>query len=327
MSRLPKISIVTPSYNQGSFIEETIDSVLSQNYQNLEYVIIDGGSSDETIDIIRKYEKHLHYWVSEPDAGQTDAINKGLAQMTGDVFNWLNSDDYLAADALHFIGEAFEDPDLNVLIGRSRVFSGEKTMFETRGADIYRGNLAKTMGRARLDQPETYFRKSCIDALAPLNENLHYLMDRDLWFRYLNQYGLDGVLQVDRVFANFRLHDASKTVNHQASFDQERNSYYYSLAKSGGFERIAATIANFDEIKPLDIELTITPSLLQLVLHHFLALLAEDLYCQNRRPEVRTVLNEIDFSLLDEESATTLHKISFRNRFLPLWLIRLLRKR
>lgn len=323
----PAICIVTPSFNQAAYIEQTIDSVLSQSYPNLQYIIIDGGSTDGSVEIIKKYSKHIHYWVSEPDAGQTDAINKGLARATGDVFNWLNSDDYLEAGALKIIGEAFEDPNLNVLIGRSRVFSGNKTLFETRGADIYPGNLAKTMGRARIDQPETYFRKSCIDALAPLNNNLHYLMDRDLWFRYLYQYGLEGVRRVDRILVNFRLHDASKTVAQQAGFNQERNSYFYSLAKSGGYERIAETIGAVDEITSLDIKPVSDHSLLQPLLQHFLALLAEELYRQNRRGDVQAVFREIDFVLLDEESIATLQKISFRNQYLPLWLIRLLRKR
>lgn len=327
MPLLPKISIVTPSFNQGSFIEETIDSVLSQGYHNLEYIVIDGGSTDASVEIIKRYEKHLHYWVSEPDAGQTDAINKGLARSTGVVFNWLNSDDYLAAGALRCIGEAFENPNLNVLIGRSRVFAGEKTLFETRGADIYPGNLAKTMGRARIDQPESYFRKSCVDALAPLNENLHYLMDRDLWFRYLHHYGLEGIQRMDRILVNFRLHGDSKTVSHQSDFERERNSYYHSLANSGGQKQIAAIIAGIGEIQPLNIDPVHDPSLLQSVLHHFLALLAEDLYRQNKRRELQTIMREIDFSLLDEKTVATLRKINFRNQYLPLWLIRLLRKR
>ena len=94
---LPKISIVTPSFNQGQFIEQTICSVLDQGYPNLEYIIIDGGSTDNTIDIIRKYESKITYWISEPDSGQADAINKGLSIATGSIFNWINSDDYFAA--------------------------------------------------------------------------------------------------------------------------------------------------------------------------------------------------------------------------------------
>src|SRR5690554_4018590 len=115
------ISIVTPSFNQGHYLEETIDSVLSQNYPNLEYVVIDGGSTDGSVDIIKKYEKHLKYWVSEGDRGQSHAINKGLARCTGEVFNWLNSDDYLEPGALQTIGEAFENPNTTAFIGRSNI--------------------------------------------------------------------------------------------------------------------------------------------------------------------------------------------------------------
>src|SRR5690606_31772171 len=102
----PKISIVTPSYNQGQFIEETILSILNQNYPNLEYIIIDGGSTDNTVEIIKKYEDRITYWVSEKDNGQADAINKGLEQCTGEIFNWINSDDYLAKKSLYSIAIA-----------------------------------------------------------------------------------------------------------------------------------------------------------------------------------------------------------------------------
>src|ERR1700733_14532761 len=99
----PKISIVTPSYNKGQYIEQTIQSVLDQNYPNLEYIIIDGGSTDNTIEIIEKYAPYLKYWVSEKDKGQANAINKGLQYCTGEIFNWLNSDDYLEPDSLEKI--------------------------------------------------------------------------------------------------------------------------------------------------------------------------------------------------------------------------------
>lgn len=96
----PKITLVTPSFNQGEFIEETIRSVLLQNYPNLEYIIIDGGSTDDTVAIIKKYEKYISYWISEKDKGQSEAINKGLKIATGEIFNWLNSDDYYAPGTL-----------------------------------------------------------------------------------------------------------------------------------------------------------------------------------------------------------------------------------
>jgi glycosyltransferase involved in cell wall biosynthesis len=95
MTQLPKISILTPSYNQGQYIEQTIQSILSQNYPNLEYIVIDGGSTDNTVEILKKYDQHITYWVSEKDRGQSHAINKGIEKCTGVLFNWLNSDDYL----------------------------------------------------------------------------------------------------------------------------------------------------------------------------------------------------------------------------------------
>src|SRR5690606_26910277 len=117
-----------------------MDSVLSQNYSNLEYIVIDGGSTDGSVEIIRKYEKHLKYWVSEGDRGQSHAINKGLARCTGDVFNWLNSDDYLEPGALHTIAKIFEDPECNVFIGTSNVVKEGKVLRQSRGTDVYAGN-------------------------------------------------------------------------------------------------------------------------------------------------------------------------------------------
>ena len=119
MIQYPKISIVTPSYNQGQFIEETILSVLDQDYPDLEYLIIDGGSTDNTIDIIRKYSKHLTYWVSEPDRGQSHAINKGFAICTGEIFNWLNSDDLLLNNALSSVAEAYcsSEAEYKIVVG------------------------------------------------------------------------------------------------------------------------------------------------------------------------------------------------------------------
>ena len=121
-SKTNKISIITPSFNQGSYLEQTIDSVLSQNYPNLEYIIIDGGSIDQSVDIIKKHKKHLAYWVSEPDRGQSAAINKGLHKSTGDIINWLNSDDYYEPYTLRSVAEALQDREVQVVCGRSRLF-------------------------------------------------------------------------------------------------------------------------------------------------------------------------------------------------------------
>src|SRR3989442_14278812 len=118
----PKISVVTPSYNQGSYLEKTILSVLNQEYPNIEYIVIDGGSTDNSLDIIKKYEKYLKYWVSEQDRGQSHAINKGLSHATGDLLAWLNSDDYYMPRALRtFATMAITNPEASAFVGTGRV--------------------------------------------------------------------------------------------------------------------------------------------------------------------------------------------------------------
>src|SRR4051812_5835962 len=107
MNKLPKISVVTPSYNQGIYLEETINSVLDQKYPHIEYIIIDGGSTDNSVEIIKKYSKHLHFWVSEKDKGQTDAIIRGFNRSTGEVMSWMNSDDYFSPDVFEEVGTLF----------------------------------------------------------------------------------------------------------------------------------------------------------------------------------------------------------------------------
>src|SRR5258707_6129118 len=114
----PRISVVTPSFNQGAYLERTICSVLDQKYPNLEYLVIDGGSTDESVEIIKRYERHLTYWVSEPDTGQSNAINKGFARTTGTILAWLNSDDRYLPETLGAVAAAAAaHPDADVFVG------------------------------------------------------------------------------------------------------------------------------------------------------------------------------------------------------------------
>ena len=208
-----KISIVTPSFNQGPYIEQTICSVLDQNYPNLEYIIIDGGSTDDTVEIIKKYESKLAYWVSETDKGQTDAINKGFAKCTGDIFNWINSDDYYELGCFEKINSLFANPAVQIVCGKEWGFRDEDPSQKIlHPGSIICNNVYETIRVGIIDQPCTFFRKINIDKYFPLNISLHYTMDRQLWWRYLVEYGQGAILEVDDVLTNFRLHPHSKTV-------------------------------------------------------------------------------------------------------------------
>ena len=206
---LPKISLVTPSFNQGQFIEETIRSVILQNYPNLEYIIIDGGSTDTTVSIIKKYDKWINCWVSEPDKGQSDAINKGLERVTGDIFNWINSDDLLAPNALWEIAEYFlKNKNIDVLMGRLQNIELNilsKVSYRMK----YFDNVESTMNFGYMSQPSLFFRLKKIKLLNGIDIRFNYCMDLDLWYRYLSVYGLSAVTSTEQTLAYYRVHKAT----------------------------------------------------------------------------------------------------------------------
>lgn len=229
---LPSISIVTPSFNQGQYIEKTILSIINQNYPKLEYIIIDGGSTDNTEEIIKKYEQHITYWVSEKDNGQSDAINKGLAKCTGDIFNWLNSDDYLAEGALLKIAHHFiHHPETEMLCGWCSFIdeSNSKEAFRHR-TELFE-TAEETLVQQRINQPASFYRLPVIKQLGGINAALHYVMDLDLWFRYLIQFGQFKILLVEDLLAYFRLHNASKTTRLIAKFREEEKLLMHQLMK------------------------------------------------------------------------------------------------
>ncbi|HEX8531704.1 MAG TPA: glycosyltransferase family 2 protein [Cytophagales bacterium] len=231
----PAISIVTPSYNQGRYLEQTIRSVLLQGYPALEYIVVDGGSTDDSVAILRKYAPWITYWASEPDGGQTDAINKGFARCTGEVFNWLNSDDYYEPGALLAVGRQFADPRVEVVCGRERVFEDvNPSEGQLHPGSTVRERLEETLFTAHIDQPVTFFRRSAIAGHLPLSVSLKYLMDVQLWLSYLLAAGQDHIARVPDVLVNFRLHGQSKTVAQAAHFAQERAALLGSLGQRIG---------------------------------------------------------------------------------------------
>lgn len=228
----PKISMVTVSYNQGQYLEKTIRSVLLQGYPDLEYIVIDGGSDDESLDIIRKYKPWLAYWVSEADRGQTHALNKGLQRCTGDVFNWVNSDDYLARNALQTVGRFMRDSSVHVLCGYARQFEDETGETAAHVQLQLKDSLEQSVVQHHFRQLPTYYRLDVLRRIGPLNERLNFIMDSELWVRYLLDQGAGHVQFTDELLGHFRLHDVSKTVGNSEAFREENYSLLRQLYKS-----------------------------------------------------------------------------------------------
>ncbi len=197
MTALPKISIVTPSYNQGKYLEKTILSVIEQGYPNLEYIIIDGGSTDESVEIIRKYEQHLAYWVSEPDRGQSHGINKGFERATGEIFGWLNSDDWYHPGALKTVGETFAaNPDAGAVVGAGDMVyeeTGNIVLIEAFPVTIE--SLCRSVLGQYFMQPSCFFTKMAWAQAGPLDESLHLAMDTDLWLSIATKYRFATISQ------------------------------------------------------------------------------------------------------------------------------------
>lgn len=327
MFNFPKITIITPSFNQGQYIEQTIQSVLDQNYPNLEYIIIDGGSTDNTVEIIRKYEKDITYWISEPDKGQSDAINKGLKLATGEIINWLNSDDYYELGALFKIADKFKDSSINVVSGKGRLFENLVTIGYTKGVDVYENNLAKTIGWLRMDQPETFYRKKVIDNIGSLNTALHYLMDRDWWLKYLLLYGLGGVKSVNNVFVHFRLHHNSKTVSENSKFDQEHHLLFFALAKMYDFKEYASVIektSKIDSFVVLPIHPKIDKDIIDKAFHYYFLLRANINYELSNKKLANYFYDLIDENKLEDDDKIIFRKFQTRNQF-PIFFIKLIR--
>ncbi|QEK50328.1 glycosyltransferase [Pedobacter aquae] len=212
MCRLyPKISIITPSFNQGKFIEETILSVLNQGYPNLEYIIIDGGSTDETVEIIKKYENKLAYWISEKDNGQTHAINKGLRKATGDIFAYLNSDDCYYPNTLKLIAEAYlanNDNDDLLLIGHcywAKDFNDENGQLDKPRFPMTLKDALLNTGLA--PQPSMFWtmKKNQLSFC----DSLTFCMDYEFWLQLIiNKY---KIIHIDRCLSLFRQHEQTKT--------------------------------------------------------------------------------------------------------------------
>jgi glycosyltransferase involved in cell wall biosynthesis len=217
------ISIVIPVLNQEKYLEEAILSVLNQAYPQKELIVVDGGSTDGTLEIIKKYHSQVAYWISEPDHGQADAIQKGMSKAQGEVVNWLNADDYLLPNALSVIAEQFSDPYVEVVCAQVKR-QNEKGYFEQEFSQtLLAKNAEQTLVWTSMGQPGQFYRRQIWNALGGLDTRFHYSMDKEFWCRYILANGLTKVKTTEQAVAVFRLHPDSKTVNFQFRFQEEDN--------------------------------------------------------------------------------------------------------
>lgn len=220
----PKITVVTPSYNQGLFLEETILSVLEQNYPNLDYIIIDGGSKDNSVEIIKKYEKYLKYWVSEKDYGQTHAINKGLKQAHGEIAAYINSDDTYEPYTFETVRKHFLDNpntdfvygDVNIINEYSRVTKKKKEI----DFDFFMG-CCIGFGLI-IPQQSSFWKVSIHEKIGYFDELLYYNMDGDFFSR-VAQNGFK-IEHIHATLSNFRWHKGGKTTIHN-KIKKDKNNY------------------------------------------------------------------------------------------------------
>ncbi len=242
----PRVSIVTPSFNQGPFIEETIRSVLLQGYPDLEYIVIDGGSTDGTVEILAKYEPWLAFWVSEPDRGQAHAINKGFRRATGEIVAWLNSDDLYLPEALRTAVEAMHARGADALYGNCYFLSaaGARRTLIVPPPVTYETLLRfwRTPGSTP-PQPAIFLRRRVLDEVGLLDETLRYTMDYELWLRVAARHQFS---YLDTALAGYRLHPASKTGIDDFRPERYRVSYRYGARQGWSFRlAFAASYARY----------------------------------------------------------------------------------
>lgn len=216
----PKISIITPNYNYGQFIEETIRSVLLQGYPNLEFIVIDGASTDNSVEKIKKYEKWISYWISKKDSGQASAINKGLKLCSGDLVNWINSDDLLARGCMASLGRLNSDYPNKIVAGACKNFSSAGHDVIIINSNLSPKNLVTCWRNDyTYQQPATFIPSKAIKSVGYLDESFNFCFDHE-WLIRLTRHC--DVIYTNDIFAEFRLHELSKTVAQQDLFFGER---------------------------------------------------------------------------------------------------------
>jgi glycosyltransferase involved in cell wall biosynthesis len=310
-AQYPKITIVTPSFNQGQFIEQTIRSVLLQNYPNLEYIVMDGGSTDNTLEILEKYSRFIT-WKSEKDGGQSEAINKGIALGTGELFNWLNSDDYYLPDFLRKIGELYVEQktaakECSAICTRSYFVLEDGAISSTNAHTPVFATVLETLARISINQPATFLLLDRVKTLGGVSSALHYSMDWELWFRYLLNCGQAGVVTDEFIGICFRLHGESKTMQETdaamaSKFEENMWQVYRNLAEAGKDAALCKQLDTLGFVKNPDYKLTIPPAVkpadLRQIVHNHLYTKVNKAYYQSAFRRANMFSKMIDSSQL-----------------------------
>jgi GT2 family glycosyltransferase len=211
------VSIITPSYNQAPYLEQTIRSVLEQDYPHIEYIVVDGGSTDNSAEIIQKYADRLAYWISERDSGQAEAINKGFARANGEIVAWLNSDDYYMLNTVSFVVRCFEqNPDVVMVYGDMLAVDGEGQPINV--LKYKQLSLEDLLCFQIIGQPSVFFRRSALEKTGRLEPSFHFMLDHHLWIRLAEQ---GRILHVPQVWSAARYHPAAKNRAKAAEFGRE----------------------------------------------------------------------------------------------------------
>lgn len=231
----PKISVITPSFNQGEYLEETILSVLNQNYPNIEYIIIDGGSKDKSVEIIKKYDKYIYYWQSQPDKGQSNAINLGFKIATGDILCWLNSDDTFLPGALFQVAEIYKKHKFEFYY--SDIFLTNENNIKIKRVKSRKTNFeAQCYGFFAIPQQGSFWTKKVLDEVGYLNEENKTCMDGEFFIKILKNNNL-RIFKDNYPIANFRIHSLSLTGSHhnKIQYKKDRNMLINKYLKNFSF--------------------------------------------------------------------------------------------
>lgn len=286
---MPDFSIITPVLNQVETIEATILSVADQK-SDVEHIIIDGGSTDGTLDIIKKHQEKLAHWISEPDSGQPEAINKGLEKATGVWFNWLNADDRLLPDSLQSVLNSASETT-QVVVGKCQHVHENGNVIETGSARIWDTTEA-TLGNYSMGQPSVFYRKEVVKKVGQLNENLHLCMDMDLWFRFLCEYGIENISATDSVLSQFLVHSEAKSSSRSEEMRAEKYGIYKALLSGEtGNVVIDEFLSSFDIPKGVHFE---TQQLNRIeILSNFAWHLLVDAYDKKKYADAKSLLQTV----------------------------------